>query len=237
MLAPDELLVHDEHDTCPYLPGQIARLPLRWPVGGLTPEQFDAALDAGDRRSGPFLYRPKCPACNACQALRIDVAAFRPTATHRRVKNRGDRELETRIGPPRGDARRVELYNRHKNGRGLVADDEERRINAEGYRSFLVETCCHTLEFAYYLANDLIAVAVADRGASALSAVYCCFDPAHGRLSPGTYSILKQLEYCRQQGLRYLYLGLYVEGCGPMEYKTTFHPHERLIAGHWRRFE
>lgn len=237
MLDPQEVLVHDEHDACPYLPGQVSRLPLRYPVGGLTAEQFDAALDAGDRRTGPFLYRPNCPACSACQALRVDVERFRPNATHRRVKNRGDREIETRLGLPRVDAARVELYNRHKVGRGLLGADEDRRIDGHGYRSFLVESCCDSLEFSYYHAGRLIAVAIADRGATALSAVYCCFDPAAGRLSPGTYSILKQLEYCRLHGLPHLYLGLYVEGCAVMEYKTTFHPHERLIGGRWRRFE
>lgn len=76
-----------------------------------------------------------------------------------------------------------------------------------------------------------------DRAADALSAVYCFYDPKLAHLSLGTYSILKQITLCWQWGLQYLYLGLYVEGCERMAYKSRFFPHERLIGGRWRRFE
>ena len=75
-----------------------------------------------------------------------------------------------------------------------------------------------------------------DRATDALSAVYTFFDPEHARLSPGTYSLMKQIALCRQWGLRHLYLGLSVGGCSAMEYKIGYRPHERKVGGAWRAF-
>jgi len=72
----EELLVYDQEEACAYLPDRIARLPLRWPLGVLTRAEMDERLAAGDRRSGFYLYRPHCPSCSACEALRIEVDRF-----------------------------------------------------------------------------------------------------------------------------------------------------------------
>ena len=114
-----ELLVYDSKEACPYLPGKTARLPLRWPMKRLSRLQTDRFLEAGDRRSGPYLYHTKCPACNACEPIRLVVADFEMSRSQKRVLKRGDQRLETRIAPPTCDARRVALYNRHKQARGL----------------------------------------------------------------------------------------------------------------------
>jgi arginine-tRNA-protein transferase len=53
----------------------------------------------------------------------------------------------------------------------------------------------------------------------------------------GTYSILKQVQIAREHGQRYLYLGLYIENCGPMAYKARFLPHQRRIHARWQRFD
>lgn len=230
-----EWLVYDEYTRCPYLPGQIARLPLRLPIQPLTREALAERLHEGDRRQGVLLYRPNCPGCQACQAIRLDVQQFRPNRTQRRVLRRGDQLLETRLGPPQVSADRVRLYNRHKIYRRLLTSDGV--IDRELYEEFLVDTCTETFELSYWLQGRLVSVAITDRAADALSAVYCYYEPTLHKLSLGTYSILKQLELCRLWNLRYLYLGLFVEGCASMAYKARFLPHERLIQGSWRRFD
>ena len=233
--TPPERLVYDELTRCPYLPGQTARLPMRLPSRRLTPEELARRLHAGDRREGVLLYRPRCPTCCACEPLRIDINEFEPNKTQRRVLRAGDNALQTRVGRPTVTLDRVVLYNRHKVGRGLLFGND--LIDSHGYVQFLVESCVDSIELSYRLNGKLIGVAVADRAADALSAVYCYYDPRYSRLSPGVYSILKQVELCRQWGLRYLYLGLYVAGSHTMEYKSRYLPHERLINSAWRRFE
>lgn len=232
---PPEWLVYDAPSRCPYLPGRTARLPLRLPVRRLTPIELSQRLEAGDRRQGVLLYRPSCPSCNACEAIRLDVRAFQPSNTQRRVFRRGEAELETRVASPTLTFEKVALYNRHKTERGLVIGDD--LIDADGYEQFLIDSCTDTIELTYRYRGKLVGAALADRASDALSAVYCFYDPDYARLSPGTYSILKQLALCRAWGLRYLYLGLYVAECSAMMYKAGYLPHERLIGGVWRRFE
>ncbi len=74
------LVVANETEACPYLPGRAMCLPLRMPLSRLGPEQFDQQLAEGDRRTGPLLYRPQCPTCDACEAIRVPVDRFRPPA-------------------------------------------------------------------------------------------------------------------------------------------------------------
>lgn len=230
-----EWVVYDGSGPCPYLPGRTARMPMRIPTRPLTPAELASRLVAGDRRQGHFLYRPSCPRCRACEAIRVDAGAFVPTRTQRRVLRRGDTELEMEIGRPTLTAEKLALYNRHKIERNLVMSEEV--MDSAGYKRFLVDTCTETIEIVYRHRGKLVAVAVADRAADALSAVYTFFDPDYARLSPGVYSILKQIELCRAWQLRYLYLGLYVADCTALRYKASYHPHERRVGGVWQRFE
>ena len=214
-----------------YLPGRLARLPLRLPTRPLNPEELDSRLDSGDRRQGLLLYRPNCATCRACEAIRLDVAEFRPNRSQRRAFQRGEQCLTSEIVAPSATAEKVRLYNEHKQARGLDLGDD--LLDLESYQEFLVETCVDTFEINYRHEGTLIAVSLVDRAQNSLSATYTFFDPRYAKLSPGTYSIMKQLSLCRQWGLQHLYLGLYVEGCQPMEYKTLYRPHQRRVGNAW----
>lgn len=233
MLVPSspEVVLFDQPVDCSYLPGRVARLPHRFPLKPLTPEEFDRRLEAGDRRAGLMLYRPQCPACQACQPVRLEVDAFRPDATQRRMQRRGDQMLVVRQGPPVVDAQRVALFNRHRELRGLAGDDPP--VTEEGYAEFLVDSCCETLELSYWHAGSLVGVAITDAGREALSAVYCYYEPTFRALSLGTYSILRQVELARQTGRRYLYLGFFIAQSPHMSYKARFRPQQRRIGGQW----
>lgn len=233
--TPPELVVYDREQTCPYLKEQTARLPLRLPSRPLTPTEFGKRLRGGDRRQGFVLYRPNCPQCSACEPIRLAAEQYALSRTQRRIRNRGNAALEMRIGPPVVDERRVQIYNAHKERRDLR--DGQPPIDQDGYRDFLVATCCDTFEISFYSGDKLVGVTISDRSEDALSAVYCCYDPDYSHLSIGTYSILKQLELCKKWELSYLYLGLYIAGCDSMEYKARFLPHERLLRGTWQRFD
>jgi leucyl-tRNA---protein transferase len=230
-----EIVVFDDTHPCAYLPGRTARLPHRFPLARLSPEEFDHHLAEGDRRSGVLLYRPQCPACRACEPIRLDMTRFVPNRTQRRVLRKGDALLNVRFGPPTVDRARIDLFNRHRRLRNLEHGDGP--IDQEGYGEFLIETCCDTWEISYFLDRRLVCVAIADAGKHSLSAVYCYFDPGLPQLSLGTYSVLKQAELCRQTDRRYLYLGFYVANSPHMSYKGKFHPHERRVGGDWREFQ
>lgn len=231
---PPEFLVHDQEEDCPYLPGQRSRFPFRFPMRPLRRDELAVRLAEGDRRNGPLLYRPSCAACVACRPIRIDVEAFQFRERHRRSLRQNDARLEVEVGPTRADAARVRLYNAHLLGRGLARGAP---MDLDGYRQFLTESCCDTFEIRYRRDGALIGVAITDRASDSLSSVYCYYDPAHANLGLGTYSILKQVEYARAWGLRWVYLGLFVVGSAAMAYKATFLPHEQLVDGAWRSFD
>jgi arginine-tRNA-protein transferase len=234
IMTPPEIVVLDSLHACGYLPGRAARLPYRHPIEKLSPEQFDERLAEGDRRSGVYLYRTHCPECRACEPIRLDMTTFRPNATQRRTLRRGDALLKVEVGVPAINRQRLDLFNAHRDLRGLSRGEEP--IDAPGYADFLTETCCDTLELTCWHEGRLVACAIADAGHRSLSAVYTFFDPDFTLLSLGTYCVLREAELCRQTRRRYLYLGFYIAESPHMSYKASFHPHQRRISGRWVDF-
>ncbi len=216
---------------CPYLQEHQARYQVRLPDRRLCPEELDGLLARGYRRQGSVMYRTACGACRACEPVRIPVARFRPNRSQRRTWRRGRQVFQLRITEPQCDEEHVRLFDRHRFQRGLNLEPEPTSL--EQYWEFLVDTCCETLEIQYHVQGRLAAVALADRGRQGLSAVYCFFDPALARYSPGTFSILAQIDLCRRWGIDYLYLGFYVAQNRHMAYKARFRPQERLTSQGW----
>ena len=230
-----QFLVYDQLSPCPYLAGRVARMPLRRSVG-MTALDFDGCLAVGDRRMGTLLYRTQCPNCQACEPIRIPVQDFQPHRSQRRTMKKGVALLEVRVGPAECDDQRVELFNRHKHLRQLD-HGEDGDLDRDGYCEFLVDSCCQTLEFSYWHAGELVAVAISDRGLTSLNAVYCYYEPAFQLLGLGTFNVLQQIEMCRTWQLTYLYLGYYIAQSPHMLYKSHFLPHERLLDNRWQRFD
>ncbi len=228
-----DFVIYDEAEPCPYLPNRMARMPLRY----LTPQKnsldLDQRLSEGERRSGRFVYKTNCEDCNACEAIRIPVADFKPSRSQKRALKKGLGVIETRFISPIVDQQRVDLFNKHRNVRGLCHDGLT--IDEGGYRSFLVDTCFDTFEMSYHVDGKLIGTAICDQGENTLSAVYCFYDPEYSHLSIGTFSIMQQIEYCKSKEFEFLYLGFYVEDSEHVLYKQRFLPHERLIDECWIR--
>jgi arginine-tRNA-protein transferase len=234
--TPAEVVIFDEEEPCPYLDDRTARLPLRLPLRQLTRQETDERLAQGDRRYGRMLYRTACSGCRACEPLRVLVRHFRPSRSQRRILARGDRELRLEVGEPVMTPERVALYEKHRVGRGL-AKTSDPVLDEAMFTAFFVDRMVEAIELRFYHDDRLVGFAVSDRGATALSAVYCAFDPGLGKLSIGTYSILKHVEFARKIGLAHVYLGLYIAEHPHVSYKSGFLPHERLIDGEWRLFE
>jgi len=229
---PEEgILIDATPHECPYLPGRTAVLPTRWYPETISPETFDALLERSDRRVGQTLYRPNCPSCSACKGIRIPLKDFTPSKSQKRVVRQNE-DIRITRGPPSVDSRRLALFNRHKLERNLA----DSPTSIEHYANWLAVSCVHTMEIDYWHNDDLVGVSILDLGATSASSVYFYFDPSHSERSLGTYSVLHEAEWLLSRGLRYYYLGLWIEECSSMSYKSRFHPHERLEDGVWVRF-
>lgn len=230
-------LVYDGSQSCPYLPGRVARMPLYRQLRRLTLAEADGRFANAERRVGACLYATACATCRACEGLRVPVADFAPSKSQRRLLNRWKDRVRIEYGAPTFSPEKLALFNQHKLERGLNTDDE--LMTESGYVGWLVHSCFQTMEMRYYLDDRLVGVGIVDLGQTSLSSVYFYFDPdpSLAKFAPGNYSVLQEIELCRRTGRSWLYLGLYVAGCSHLNYKANYKPHERLFDGDWRRFE
>jgi arginyl-tRNA--protein-N-Asp/Glu arginylyltransferase len=226
-------VVSDSQEECPYREGQTARLPLRMPVVPLDAAQFDELLAQGDRRFGPFLYRPTCPSCRACEAIRVPVERYAPTRSQRRAVQKNT-DVRVELDVPSVTPRHLEIYNRHQRERGLARTDEP--IGEAAYRLHLVQSCVDTREVRYMLDDRMIAMSILDFGARSVSSVYHAFDPDYASRSLGVFSVIQEIALARSLGMEWYYLGLYVEDCARLSYKAQYMPHERRVERQWIEF-
>jgi arginine-tRNA-protein transferase len=209
------------------LPGETASLEYRV-CDSIEPEQYEGLLERGWRRHGRFFFRPACPGCRQCTSLRVDVTAFRPTKSHRRVL-RKNAAIEVEIATPAATPEHVRLYNAWHADMHVRRGWRSDRATLESYAgAFLAGHWSCAREFRYWSAGRLAGVGLVDMLPGALSSVYFYHDPAWRAAAPGTFSILTEIDAARRTNRRWLYLGYWIAACPSMAYKANFGPHELL---------
>ena len=181
-----------------------------------------------------MLYRTECPSCSACEPIRIPVQNFKRSKSMRKIWNK-NQDLQVKMIQTRYSSKCLNLYNRHKMERGLSRN--ETNMTRSGYENWFVFSCVPTAELHYYLGDKLICVSILDIGKKDTSSVYVFFDPDYSSRSLGTFSVLYEIDWMLQRGMRYYYLGLYVAPCQHLNYKARFFPHDRLVSESWHRFQ
>src|SRR3954452_21171294 len=97
--------------TCGYLPDRRWSLEYEM-VTAISAEEYQQRMQQGWRRFGGMLFRPQCPACQACQSLRVDVNKFQPNRSQRRAHKLNKGTVELRIGTPMVSRAKLYLYDR-----------------------------------------------------------------------------------------------------------------------------
>ena len=212
---------------CSYLPDESASLEYRV-VFDLSAAAYEELLRRGWRKHGLNLFRPACPTCSECRSLRVDIGAFRPSKSQRRILRR-NADVQLKVQEPTVSADHIRLYNDYHSDMQRRRSWPHNGIDAdEYYQSFLVGEWKFAREFLYYRHNKLIGVGLVDLVPSALSSVYFFHDPAWRPLGPGTFTLLQEIEFARRNDRRWLYLGYWISECGSMSYKANFRPNEML---------
>lgn len=219
-----------EHD-CNYLSDEKATTLFADPSFPKNKRLHSALSSIGFRRSGEHLYQPHCEQCSACISVRIPVDEFRQNRGQRRNwKRNGDIEIQQR--PPVFEQDHFDLYKRYQHERHLGGGMESH--SPETYMEFLSCQWAETVFFEFSVQDKLTAVAIVDVLDHGLSAVYTFFEPSEHKRSLGRYAILFEIELTRRLGLKYLYLGYWIEQCRKMSYKTEYQPLEYFINNEWR---
>jgi leucyl-tRNA---protein transferase len=227
--VPVSLVEIPEH-SCSYLPDRESTS-RAFLAEGMDAEVYQRFMDAGFRRSGKVIYQPTCRGCRACVPLRVVVNSFTPDKTQRRCWRKNS-DLSVTTGEPNLTEEKFSLYQEYL--RDWHGRDEKN--DWDGLREFLYDSPVDTLEMEYRDANGtLLGVGICDVCPDALSSVYFFFDPREASRSLGTYSVMKEVAFAREHGMKHVYLGYWVLGCGKMEYKMQFRPCEVLHGdAQWR---
>jgi arginyl-tRNA--protein-N-Asp/Glu arginylyltransferase len=218
---------------CSYLPGMEAYTVFVDPEATIDQEIYTALSQRGYRRSGKFIYKPECLACQACLSLRIPVEQYHFSRNEMRIfRKNADLTMET-VDNIFSDEYYALYANyirlRHHDGDMYPPSEEQ-------YQGFLQNAFGTTHYLAFRQGDQLKAVAVTDRLTNGLSSVYTFYDPNDEQRSLGTLGILSQLRLAQELSLSYLYLGYWVEGCKKMEYKSRFQPAEIHSERRWKPF-
>ena len=106
------------------------------------------------------------------------------------------------------------------------------------YREFLVTSsvASRLIEFREAESGRLLAVAVIDTVDDGVSAVYTFFDCDDSQRGLGVFAILWQIEYARDLGLPFLYLGYWIGENEKMSYKQHYQPLEAYSDDRWQPF-
>jgi arginine-tRNA-protein transferase len=214
-------------DECGYLPDRTWRL--RYDIADeLTPREYERRMANGWRRFGHSMFRPQCETCRACRSLRVDVARFAPNRSQRRAEA-ANSDVRIAFGPPGISDERLALYDRfHAAQVGYAGWPPKMPEQANSYYESFVDNPFVTQEWSYFLGDRLIAIGYVDHLPNSLSAIYFFYEPELRDRSLGTFNVLSVIRSAREQHLKHVYLGYFVDGCRSLEYKANFEPNETL---------
>jgi arginine-tRNA-protein transferase len=209
--------------ACGYFAGRTAQNLVIDPAAPQLDQLYPQTLPHGFRRAGGHLYHPRCPGCHACVPCRVPVAQFEPDRSQRRCLRR-NADLDVADVAAGFTDERHALYTRYLRTRhaGGGMDDAE----PEDFERFLSAPWSPTRFVEMRLRGRLLAVAVTDVCANALSAVYTFFEPDERARGLGTFAVLCQIDIARRRALDHVYLGFWIAGHPKMDYKRRFRPLE-----------
>jgi arginyl-tRNA--protein-N-Asp/Glu arginylyltransferase len=227
--------------ACPYLPGRLERKLFTHLTHDKPPALIDNLLKGGFRRSQNIAYMPYCEGCQACVSVRVLVDEFDFGKSSRRVLDRNSDLIARRV-PATPTSEQYSLFRGYIDARH--ADGGMADMTVLDYAMMVEDSIIDTFVTEYRLKPEpgarggekkLMGVALCDRLSDGISMVYSFYDPDAAARSLGTYMILEHLEYARQLGVPYLYLGYWIQGSQKMSYKKRFQPQEMLTGSGWIR--
>jgi arginine-tRNA-protein transferase len=192
----------------------------------LSPQSLDWHLSRGWYRMGSTIFTTHFLFFNnqpySAIWVRVDLRNFSFSRSQRKLLRKNRQVFESRIGDSTIDEEREALYERYAgafNGRLSPTI----RDSLEDYGE---ETVFQTQEVTVRerVSQQLVACSYFDLGDRSAASILGIFDPELKTFSLGYYTMLLEMEYCLEQGLRYYYPGYVVPGYPRFDYKLRLGP-------------
>jgi arginyl-tRNA--protein-N-Asp/Glu arginylyltransferase len=207
-------------EQCPYLADREMQL-AHFFTASVSAGELDRLLSRGWRKFGMYYFRPACRDCTACVPLRIPVKKFAPTKSQQRAARR-NKATGVSFGPLDLRDEVYDVYREHSVTRF------NKKTSTEDFYDAFYFTSCPALQSEYFTDGSLGAVGFIDVSSHALSSVYFAYRDSFRRLAPGVFSVLAEVDYARNLGKDYYYLGYWIADNHHMAYKNNFRPNEKM---------
>ena len=215
-LAKVPLRVLSQH-ACPFFPDRHATLRGVYALKKFGRNYADL-LEEGFWRRTDMDEKPMCRDCKACRSLRVPVETFAMTRSQRRCWRR-NRDLTIEVADYAVDPETLGLFTAYlveRHGWQSKAPDERRLTNlVEWYAKRLGRSPVKCRAFKYRLAGQLVGLSVCDELKGALYSAFFAYDVAQMKRGLGTFSILYELDWCRQNGKGHYYMANLIDDFGP----------------------
>jgi arginyl-tRNA--protein-N-Asp/Glu arginylyltransferase len=229
---------------CPYLVDCSSAMRYFFAESDMATVVIDAVLENGFRRCGDMWYVNECPGCRRCIPYRVAPDTFTPSRNMKRVLKR-NADVTVTFAAPELTTEKTELYLNYQHDQHFLKPaipkpdgDPFEPTDALGTMTYqMYENPESTLEVTMTLDDRVIGFGTLDVGETAVSLVYFAFDPDLAKRSLGTLTILKSIEWAKDNGYAMAYLGLYIKDHPKMEYKSRYRPAEIMTEdGDWVPF-
>ena len=199
----------------------------------VTPEQYDELLANAWRHFGTHFFRYNFgiyqDEIRRVIPLRIRLTEFQQSKSQRRVIKRNT-DLEVSIAPFNISLETHNLFERHKRRfKSNVPDSIYDFIAGD-----TASSPTSLFEITARKSGKLVATSFFDLAKHSVSAIYGCFDPDETSRSLGIFTMLKVMNYAREQGFEFYYHGYAYEGSSFYDYKKRFSAIEAFDwSGSW----
>ena len=215
------------HDECSYLEGKKQTLHYKV-IDNCSKECNQSFIEMGYRRFGKMYFRPICSHCNECQSIKIDVNNFKWSKSKRRVLRKAQ-DLKIVIQTPSISSDHIDLFRKYHLWKEKKSGWKYMDVTYDGYfGSFVDGAYDYGYEVLYFYEDKLIGVDLIDILEDGMYAIYFYYDPDFTKYSLGKLSLYYQIIMAKERGLKWIYLGYYVEDCPSLAYKAEYKPYLTL---------
>jgi leucyl-tRNA---protein transferase len=186
----------------------------------LAPARLDAYLASGWFRNAYMMYRAKLICLNddlfSVVNIRLRTNEYEPSKKLRKIERRCESRFTTIVRPMQLDQEKEALYQQHKNRfEGFIYGSLKYFFYGEiGYHKIF-----NTYEVCVYDGLQLVAVSFFDFGQTSAASLLGIFDQSYSKYSLGTFTMLKEVEYCMEQGMEFYYPGYILDKSSVFDYK------------------